>query len=200
VDVSRSRGPSGSGKRNWLRCAARVSALALLLLAAAVTTRYWPRAALATRIATSTAVYDHQDRLLRLTLASDGQYRLWVPLQDVPADTQLLLLLHEDQYFYRHPGINPFALVRAAFRTATGRSTEGASTITMQLARLLYGLKTRSIGGKLQQIARALQLELCYSKRALLEAHLNLLPYGGNVQGIGTASRVYFNKNVARFE
>ena len=67
----------------------------------------------------------------------------------------------------------------------------------MQLARLLYGLNTRTIGGKLEQIARASWLELRYSKHDLLEAHANLLPYGGNVQGIGAASLIYFGKRPA---
>lgn len=68
----------------------------------------------------------------------------------------------------------------------------------MQLARLYYDLDTRSIPGKLRQIALALWLEARYAKRELLEAHLNLMPYGGNVQGVGTASLVYFGKEAAR--
>jgi penicillin-binding protein 1C len=64
----------------------------------------------------------------------------------------------------------------------------------MQLARMLYGLDTRSVPGKLEQIALAIGLELHYSKRDILEAHVNLMPYGGNVQGVGTASLVYFGK------
>ena len=62
----------------------------------------------------------------------------------------------------------------------------------------MYGLNTRTVGGKLTQIARALQLELCYSKHDLLEAHVNLMPYGGNVQGAGTASLIYFGKPAQR--
>ena len=65
----------------------------------------------------------------------------------------------------------------------------------MQLARLKYRLNTRTIPGKLHQIARAVQLELSYSKRELLEAHINLIPYGGNIQGVGAASRIYFDKS-----
>jgi penicillin-binding protein 1C len=76
----------------------------------------------------------------------------------------------------------------------------GGSTITMQLARLMYGLNTRSVGGKLQQIVRAVQLEMCYSKREILEAHINLMPYGGNIQGVGAASLIYFDKPAARLD
>ena len=110
------------------------------------------------------------------------------------------LLMHEDQHFYRHAGFNPAALARAALSSYSGGPRIGGSTITMQLARLMYGLNTRSVGGKLQQIARAVQLELCYSKRELLEAHLNLMPYGGNIQGVGAASLIYFDKPVARLD
>jgi len=178
---------------------AGIALLSLGLLAAAlVTIRYWPREPLAARIPSSTAVFDHKGRLLRLTLASDEQYRLWTPLDQVAPEFVQALLLHEDQHFYQHFGVNPAALVRAAFSTYTGGPRVGGSTITMQLARLLYDLNTRSIGGKLVQMARAVQLELCYSKRELLEAHLNLVPYGGNIQGVGTASLIYFGKSARR--
>ena len=138
--------------------------------------------------------------MLRLTLASDQQYRLWTPLEEVPEEFVDALLMHEDQYFYRHAGFNPAALARAAVSSYSGGPRIGGSTITMQLARLMYGLNTRSVSGKLQQIARAMQLEMCYSKRDLLEAHLNLMPYGGNIQGIGAASLIYFDKAAARLD
>jgi penicillin-binding protein 1C len=180
----------------------RRASLALAGLAAAalalVAFRYWPRPALAGEIATSTAVFDRDGRLLRVTLAADGQYRLWTPLDRMPADLVDLLLLHEDRTFFVHPGVNPFALVRAASAALVGGAPQGASTITMQFARLHYGLHTRTVAGKLRQMACAVWLEMRYSKRAILEAHLNVMPYGGNVQGVGTASRVYFGKPVGR--
>ena len=170
----------------------------ILAVAALTAVRFWPRQSLAGSIPSSTAVFDHEGRLLRLTLASDEQYRLWTPLAQVAPQFIDALLLHEDQHFYSHFGVNPAALVRAAFSTYSGGARVGGSTITMQLARLMYGLNTRTIGGKLAQIARALQLELCYSKHDLLEAHVNLMPYGGNVQGAGTASLIYFGKSAQR--
>ncbi|HMN44183.1 MAG TPA: penicillin-binding protein 1C [Povalibacter sp.] len=177
----------------------RSSILILAIAALAVSAiRYWPREPLAQQIPSSTAVFDRNGRLLRLTLASDQQYRLWTPLEDVSPEFVDALLLHEDRHFHRHLGVNPAALVRAAFSTYTGGPRVGGSTITMQLARLLYGINTRSIGGKLEQMARAVQLELLHSKHDLLEAHLNLVPYGGNVQGVGTASLVYFDKPAAK--
>ena len=156
--------------------------------------RFWPRPPLAARIASSTAVVDANGKLLRLTMASDQQYRLWTPLEEVSPEFIDLLLFHEDQHFYDHVGVNPVSLVRAAATTYSGGVRQGGSTITMQLARLLYGLNTRTAAGKLKQIALASWLELRYSKHDILEAHINLLPYGGDVQGIGAASLIYFDK------
>jgi len=168
------------------------------VLATLATIRLWPREPLEQRIASSTAIFDRQGRLLRLTLASDEQYRLWTPLNQISPELVEALLLHEDRHFYLHPGFNAPALVRAALSTYAGGPRVGGSTITMQLARLMYGLNTRAVSGKLTQIARAVQLELCYSKREILEAHLNLMPYGGNIQGVGAASLIYFDSPASR--
>src|SRR5581483_10671947 len=132
---------------------ALLAAMACSILLAAI--RLWPRPALSTRIASSTAVVDESGKLLRLTMASDQQYRLWTPLEQVSPEFVDLLLFHEDQHFYDHAGVNPVSLVRAAATTYTGGMRQGGSTVTMQLARLLYGLNTRTVSGKLRQIALA---------------------------------------------
>lgn len=147
----------------------------------------------------SQAVYDREGRLLRLTLAADEQYRLAVPLARLSPQLVEATLLQEDRHFYRHLGVNPVALVRAARRTyVQGDRRVGASTVTMQLARMLYGIHSRSLGGKLRQIGRALLLELRYSKREILEAYLNRVSYGGNVQGAAAASLIYFGRDPAK--
>lgn len=156
--------------------------------------RFWPRPPLAASIPSSTAIVDANGKLLRLTMARDQQYRLWIPLEQVAPEFVDLLLFHEDQHFYDHVGVNPASLVRAAATTYSGGMRQGGSTVTMQLARLLYGLNTRTVNGKLKQIALASWLELRYSKHDILEAHLNLLPYGGDVQGVGAASLIFFDK------
>ncbi len=144
----------------------------------------------------STAVFDSNGGLLRLTLADDDRYRLKTSLSDIAPAAVEATLLYEDDWFYRHPGVNPVSLLRAVWVTyVSGERTVGASTLTMQLARLCFSLNSSSPLGKLQQILRALQLERHYSKNEILEAYLNLAPYGGNVEGIGTASRIYFDKN-----
>jgi penicillin-binding protein 1C len=169
-----------------------------LLAGALVTIRVWPRPPLSARIPSSVAVLDDKGRLLRLTVAADQQYRLWTPLNEVSPELVEALMLHEDRHFYWHPGVNPSSLLRAAYATYTGGTRQGGSTLTMQLARLLYGLNTRSATGKMRQIVLAIGLEMRYSKRDLLEAHLNLIPFGSNLQGVGAASLIYFGKQPGR--
>jgi penicillin-binding protein 1C len=164
-----------------------LAALALLL----VLVRFFPHEPLSRRIPLSTAVWSSDGELLRVTLASDDQYRLWTPL------SQLIeaFLLKEDRWFYWHPGINPVSIVRAGFRTWRGPGRAGGSTLTMQVARMIYRLNTRTPAGKLRQIGAALWLEARYSKRELIEAYLNLAPFGSNIEGVGAASRIYYGKS-----
>ncbi len=176
--------------RDWLL-------VGTLLLVALIGIRYWPRAALAERFSSGQAYTDERGRLLRLTLARDDRYRLWLPLERMPPTLVEAVRLQEDQWFAWHPGVNPFSLVRGAFVTYVGGGNrQGGSTLTMQLARLMYRLNTRSPLGKARQIAAALWLEARYSKHDLLEAYLNAAPYGGNIEGVGAASLIYFQKPV----
>jgi penicillin-binding protein 1C len=168
------------------------------LVAASVALLAWmavPRPPLREGMSFSRAVFDRGGHLLRLTLAADERYRLWVPLSRISPAAVEATLLYEDRHFRLHPGVNPVALVRAAARTYLGGGRRmGGSTLTMQLARIRYRIDSRTPWGKLLQILRALQLERHYSKEELLEAYLNLAPYGNNVEGVGAASLVYFGK------
>jgi len=174
--------------QNWL--------MALLLIAITlVAIRLWPHPPLSQFAPSSTAVYDDHGRLLRLTLAPDERYRQWVPLAQMPRALVDGVMLHEDAWFRWHPGFNPVSLARGAFVTyVRGGNRQGGSTLTMQLARLIHRLNTRTPGGKLRQVLYAVQLELCYSKDAILEAYLNYAPYGRNIEGAGAASLIYFDK------
>ena len=145
------------------------------------------------------AYYDRYGHLLRLETASDQQYRHFVPLEFISPKLIEATLLYEDRFFYWHPGVNLAALAKAAFNYAFGHGPKrGASTITMQLARLRFGIDSCSLPGKTVQILRAIQLELYYPKRQLLEAYLNLAPYGGNIQGVGAAGLIYFHQDPAQ--
>jgi penicillin-binding protein 1C len=145
----------------------------------------------------SSVLRDHQGKVIHLSLAKDGRYRLRSSLDQIsPALIEATLLL-EDQHFRSHPGVNPLSLGRAIYGVCTGSKLGGASTITMQLARLRFGLRTRSLSGKLMQIFRAIQLERHHSKDAILAAYLTLAPYGGNVESIGAAALLWCEKSPA---
>jgi penicillin-binding protein 1C len=185
--------------RKRVRMLARFSLVALVFVALLVlAVRLFPGKPLSEQVPLSTAIWSVDGELLRVTLAADDQYRLWTPLNDMSPELVEAFLLKEDRWFRWHPGVNPVALVRAALRTYTGGQRQGGSTLTMQLARRLYRLKTRTPSGKLRQVARALWLEARYPKRQLLEAYLSLAPFGGNIEGVGAASRIYFGKPPAR--
>jgi penicillin-binding protein 1C len=161
--------------------------------------RLVPRQPLSARVPGSTAVFDQKRRLLRLTLASDEKYRLWTPLREISPTLIEATLLHEDRHFYRHFAVNPVSLMRAVWVTYGRRDRRvGGSTITMQVARLLSHSRSRSALGKLRQIGRALWLELRYPKDEILEAYLNLVPCGKNIEGVPAASLIYFGKPASK--
>ena len=160
---------------------------------------FLPKPSLIEEISFSKAIYDDHHHLLRLTLSKDDKYRLFTPLSSISKQLIETTLLQEDQYFYWHYGVNPWSTLKAIWQTYGTQSRRiGASTITMQVARMRYGMNSKKITGKLWQIIRALQIEMHYSKDQILEAYLNLAPYGGNVEGVGAASLVYFGTPVSK--
>lgn len=178
------------------RAAARF--LFVVVLAISFGYGFCPRPELSSFIPYSKAYFDDQGGLLRLTLAEDDRYRLYSRLEDMAPEFVEATLLYEDQHYYEHMGVDPVALLRAFWMTyVTQQRRIGASTIVMQLARLRWGIPSSTLSGKLIQILRAIQLTRHYSKRQLLEAYLNLAPYGRNIEGIGAASLVYFGKRPA---
>lgn len=146
----------------------------------------------------SRAWYDNSGKLLRLELADDDRYRLHQSLENISPLLIQATLLYEDQHYYDHWGIDIPAIFRAFWQTyISGERKIGASTITMQVARLRWHINSGTLSGKFKQILRAIQLGRHYSKDEILEAYLNLAPYGRNIEGIGAASLVYFNKKAA---
>ena len=143
----------------------------------------------------SSAYFDKHGSLLRLTLAADDRFRLYQPLEEFASAVIEATILYEDQYYYEHAGVDVAALLRATWDTYIKRSRRvGASTITMQVARLRWNIASNNVRGKAWQIVRALQLSRHYSKEQILELYLNIAPYGRNIEGIAAASLVYFNK------
>lgn len=143
----------------------------------------------------SQALFDQNERLLRVSLAADQRYRLYTPLDQIAPALIEATLLYEDQDFYQHAGVDVLALVRAFWATyIQGERRIGASTLTMQLARLRWQIPSHTWQGKLEQIWRALQLSWHFRKDEILEYYFNLAPYGRNIEGVGAASLIYFDK------
>ena len=177
----------------------RVAAWAVAALAAVlVLLRLLPAEPLQRSAPLSRAFYSSDGALLRVTLAGDEQYRVWTLLAEIDPRLVRAVQLYEDRWFYFHPGVNPVSLVRGAWSSYSGGTRKGASTLTMQLARRLYRIDSGSPSGKFKQVMAALWLEARYGKRDLLEAYLNLAPYGGNIEGVGAASLVYFGKRASQ--
>ncbi len=146
----------------------------------------------------STVISDRNGELMRVFLAPDQMWRMNLKSDEISPVLKKAVLAYEDRYFHYHPGINPFAIARAAVvNLKAGRVLEGGSTITMQVARLIEP-KERTLWSKMIEAFRAVQLELHYSKDEILTCYFNLAPYGGNVVGVGAASYLYFNKPANR--
>ena len=158
-----------------------------------------PKPPLLDDVAFSQEVFDRDHNLLRMTLTPDEKFRIFTPFEGISPELIKATLLHEDRFYGHHPGINPVAVARSAWNFIfVGHSRAGASTITMQLARMRYRLHTRTLQGKLAQMLRALEIERHYTKSQILEAYFNLAPYGGNIEGIGAGSRLYFGKTPSK--
>jgi penicillin-binding protein 1C len=135
---------------------------------------------------------------LRAFADAEGIWRYPVGLDDVSPLYRQALLGYEDRWFWRHPGINPFALARAGGQWLRhGRIVSGGSTLTMQVARILDP-HSRTPWGKVKQLLRAVQLEVHLSKREILELYLNHAPFGGTIEGVEAASWAYLGKPSAR--
>ena len=124
----------------------------------------------------------------------DGLWRFRADVAKVDPAYIRVLLHYEDKRFYRHPGADPLAILRATGQyLASGEVVSGASTLTMQVARLLER-RPRTLSSKLVELFRAFQLEWHYSKREILGFYLTLAPYGGNLEGIEAGARAWFDK------
>lgn len=129
---------------------------------------------------------------------ADGIWRYPVTIDEVSPRYLQALINYEDRWFWKHPGVNPFSVLRAAWQDlSSGRVVSGGSTLTMQVARLLDP-HPRTFGGKFRQLWRALQLEWHLSKRDILTLYLNRAPFGGTLQGVGAASWAYLGKSPAQ--
>lgn len=154
----------------------------------------WPVSDSFLQLPYSTIVNDVDGELLSAQIAEDHQWR-FVVMDEVPERFEQALLTFEDKRFYSHFGVDPLALSRAIKQNIVQkRIVSGASTLTMQLARLVSNHNKRSVFNKLKEIRLALRLELWHSKSDILNWYTSLAPFGGNVVGLEAACWRYFQK------
>lgn len=147
---------------------------------------------------TSTLVVARDGTPLRAFADRDGVWRYPASPDTVSPLYLQALLNYEDRWFWKHPGINPWALMRAAGQFVRhGRVVSGGSTLTMQVARML-DRHSRTPWGKVKQMLRAMQLEVHLSKREILTLYLERAPFGGTIEGVEAASWAYLGKPASR--
>lgn len=156
----------------------------------------------------STRIYDRKNNLVQITPLANGLRREFLPVEEIPDEVKNAFIKEEDKRFYFHNGMDCIAIVRAAFQNSVSKkNVSGASTITMQLAKVInanyynqenHYLKNshRTIKNKIQEAFFALMLEARFTKKEILELYLNSIPFGNNVEGVQSASRMYFNKTL----
>ncbi|GIU35676.1 penicillin-binding protein 1B [Shewanella colwelliana] len=148
------------------------------------------------------AVFHLEPVLLDRMITGDGEDRLFVPTEKMPQAIVDALILVEDRSFYQHHGVNPFAIVRAAMvNISAGRTVQGGSTLTQQLAKNFFLSSERSLIRKVREALMAIIIDFRYDKNEILEAYLNEVYMGQDksraVHGMGLASQFYFGRPIA---
>jgi penicillin-binding protein 1C len=192
-----------------------VAAAAGAVLCLFLVLRFSPYAALEAFLARDNSVrfYDRNGVLLRISAAGDeGVRREYAALEEFPAMLRDIAVFAEDRRFYVHWGVDAAAVARAfAQNVRSGRTVSGASTVTMQLARIIGGNRSKSafsgfalgvlppakLQGKLVEAFNAARLETRFSKKRILEMYLNAVPFGGGSEGFASAARAFFSKDLA---
>ena len=141
----------------------------------------------------STRIYDRGGNLIQILALEDGIRREFTAYEAIPPDAVRIFLAAEDKDFFSHRGIDIAAIARAAYQNiSSGKRVSGASTITMQLARLIVPAKERTFFAKLREARNALRIERRLSKQAILELYLNSIPFGFQTEGLTSAARNFF--------
>jgi len=198
--------PSGAGRHRWLRrlliAVGSVLGLVVLLVVAAsvwaltILPRSLPSVTALEKIEPSrgTKVFDDNDELIT---EFHVERRIFVPLGQVPKALRDAIIATEDARFYSHHGVDPTGIARAIYQNFRhGRIVEGGSTITQQLAKVLFLTPDKSLDRKIKEAALALELERRYSKDRILEMYLNHIYFGHGAFGVEAAARTYFGKGV----
>jgi 1A family penicillin-binding protein len=121
--------------------------------------------------------------------------RTWTKLEDMSPHLEKAVLAIEDTRFYEHHGVDPIGVARAVFSKASGGGdSQGASTITMQLARNLFLSPKQSMDRKLKEVLVAIEIEKSFTKKEILELYLNQIYFGSGAYGVHSASWIYYGK------
>ncbi|NLG17366.1 MAG: penicillin-binding protein 1C [Fibrobacter sp.] len=179
------------GQPRWIASAAALSLLLLFVL--------WCLIPVPSRLldgySQSWLLYSRDGKLIREAVSTSGTRATWIPIDTIAQSLSDAIVAIEDKRFFYHPGIDPIAAARSLVQLFNRSATSsGASTITMQTARMLYKCP-RSLSGKLLQCLYALRLERTLSKREILEQYLNRAEFGAGCMGVEAASRRFFGKS-----
>jgi len=194
-------------RRRWLRLllVPIVVVIAVALLAAGVSA-FWVLTILPRSLPSVTQlesvepsvgskVYDEDDEPIT---EFHVERRIFVGLGQMPTALKQAIIATEDARFYSHFGVDPMGIARAVYQNfRRGRIVEGGSTITQQLAKVLFLTPDRSLDRKLKEAVLAVELERRYSKDRILEMYLNQIYFGHGAFGVEAASRTFFGKGVS---
>lgn len=149
------------------------------------------------RINEETSIY-YLDESNRIGSLFESYHRRYSPIEEIPAHMQNAIIAAEDKNFYSHVGIDPIAIFKAVMEGVLtgGRFRRGGSTLTQQTVKNIVDDWEASFARKFREMIKALQLERMYSKKQILEFYLNQFHVAGNGNGIGIASRYYFDKDI----
>ena len=176
----------------WQWCKKLLTVVLILIVLFFLLNIFFP---LPDKIEYSTIITDNKGEVIHAFLTKDEKWRMKTELDEISPLLKKTIIEKEDKYFYYHPGVNAVAVGRALVKNIFRmKRTSGASTITMQVAKLLEP-KSRTYFSKATEMFRAFQLEWKYSKDEILQLYLNMVPYGGNIEGVKSASVLYFKKS-----
>lgn len=147
--------------------------------------------------AVSTRIYDESNRLIQILPIEDGLRREWVDSKKISKQVKKTILKAEDKRFYLHHGVDFLAIVNAFRQNSQSEKTvRGASTITMQLSKMIYPSSGQSFSKKIKDIVNAWRIEAKLSKKQILELYINNIPFGNNCEGFPSAARTFFSKEL----
>ena len=177
----------------------RKSTIIKILLAAGLLTWFW--FSLPNKLfhaPTSYVIEDKDGNLLNATIAADGQWRFPYN-KNVPQKFIECITTFEDKRFFKHPGVDPVAVVRAIIKNIKNKTVvQGGSTISMQVIRLSKKNNKRNTWNKIKESILAVRLELSFSKKNILALYAGNAPFGSNIVGLDAAAWRYYGRSAEK--